>query len=1354
KHKKVSEYYNYFKGHKSNWASGVPAYLEVQYQSLYKGVDLKIHSSQGNFKYDFIVEPFANVDQITLKYNGLDRLSINDKGQLALTTSIGNFFEQKPYAYQVINGQRVEIACLYSLNDGKVQFQFPNGYDKSLELIIDPTLEGATLSGSGTNGENYGHTSTFDNQGNIYTGARSFDVGYPTTPGAFQVTFNGLWVDMAISKLSPDATTLIYATYLGGSDADAPHSMFVRNGELHVLGSTGSTDYPVTASAYQSSLGGGFSSISDIVITHFNSTGTSLIGSSFIGGSDEDGANQIWANYGDDGRGEILVDASGDIFVACFTKSSDFPVTAGAPQSTLGGSQDAVFFKMNSNLSSLLWSTYFGGTMDDAGLGIRFDGAGNVYVTGTVGDGFYTANGYQTSFQGGSHDAFILKIDPSGSNILNSTYFGANDMEQSFFIDLDIKGDVYIFGQTVGANVPTTAGVYTHPNSKQFVSKFDPTLSTLLVSTLIGGTGGTTWPGSVPGLMSPTAFMVDQCGYIYFSGFNTDQSLPTSPGAFQTTGSFYLAVLEPDATALNFATYYGGIDDHVDGGTSRFDPQGIVYQSVCTDNGFNTTPGAYSSSYPGGFSYDIGVFKIDFNVQTLLADFTISPSAVGCAPLTVNFTNNSTGTDYIWDFGDGSPLDFTFQPTHTYTTPGVFDVMLIAIDSSSCIIRDTLYEQVVVGSPTPANAGFTDSVDCVNQQVFLNNTSTVGLFYQWDMGDGTTFTDSINFIHNYTPGTYTIELIVSDTVCNSADTVSKNVTIQSAVLADFNAAPSTSGCVPHTVNFINTSTNGISYEWDFGDGSPINTTNSPAHTYTSAGLFDATLIATNNGTCNIKDTLSIQILVNPGTPVTALFDDSVVCLNQAVHITNNSTANMLYEWYMGDGTTFNDSIIFEYPYASTGSYNVTLIVVDTVCGFSDTLTKLIDIPGNIIAGLTATPTQGCVPLAVNFQDTSTGTGPLSQNIWLFGDGSVPVVNNLNPIHTFTITGQFTTSLIVIDSSTCNIADTATVVITVGTSTPVVAAFDLIQDPDCKKLRLVGENNSTGDSINVIYEWDMGDGTIYTDSTDVTYQYFGAGTYTITLIAEDTVCQYSDTVSQTVVIQPGINFNAIAPPTLCQDDSALVKTDANTLAYDFVWSTGDSVPTIVVKNEGTYWVKVYDSICEAYDTIFVDYAPDYELGETVEQCYLGQGISLDIPVENASYRWNHGATDKRIFTSEPGEYGFAVTDQYGCYHEGLYVIIEARSSNAIYVPNAFTPDGDLLNEKFKPVAIGLDIYEFTIFNRWGDQVFYTEDINDGWDGIMETGAEPQLGVYVYRMRFSNECTQKAAVTTWGHFTLLR
>jgi len=851
---KRKEYHNYFlSNNQEMWAGHVPLYDQVVYQTVYPDIDMKVYSRGSQLKYDFIVNPGARTESIRLKYDGIEGVSLKE-GNLIIRTSVGDIVESKPFAYQMVAGSKKEVACHYELDAQTVTFTLPKGYDESKILIIDPVLIASTYSGSTES--SYGHCATYDNLGNIYTGAICFGTGYPVTTGAFQVAFGGS-KDIAISKLNPDGSNLIYATYIGGSEDDYPHSLFLdNNDELHIYGSTSSANYPVSTNAYDQTFGGTSSWDYDIVVTKLNPSGSAIVGSTYIGGSGDDGNNNISVNYGDDYRGEIIADASGNSYVASCTSSSDFPATSGAFQTSPGGGQDGVVFKLNGDLSVLEWGTYLGGNADDVAYGLRFDSNGDIYVVGTAGGNTFPATtGTVNPAFLGNKDGFILRLQGNGSTLLAGTFWGTNAEDQIFFIDLDADDNVYVYGQTDG-NLAVTPGVYSNPNTKQFISKLNFDLDSVIFSTVFGS--GTSWGYDI----SPIAFMVDLCGYIYASGHGgiggSGSGIPTTSNAFQTSGGFYLTVLEPDAAGLYFATYYGASSDHVDGGTSRFNNKGIVYQGVCTgSSSFPTTSNAWAPNVLNS-GWDVAVFKIDFQTPRVITEALANDSSGCTIPFTVDFTNNSSAaTTYIWDFGDGSPLDYSFEPSHVFVNPGSYEVMLIAVDSASCNVADTTYIDITVDNGISLQADFTTEVfsNCDSALVVeaTDNSNGDNLSYEWDMGDGSNYTVQ-DVTHTYQDtGTYTVTLIISNQDCNLSDTLSQVVEVTYAandVKVQFTAAQ-VAPCNLLVETNNNTVGNNLVFEWNInGD---LYSDYNVSYDFPDTGTYGILLIASDT-LCGGADT--------------------------------------------------------------------------------------------------------------------------------------------------------------------------------------------------------------------------------------------------------------------------------------------------------------------------------------------------------------------------------------------------------------------------------------------------------------------------------------------------------------------
>ena len=605
--KPLDTYNNYFIGNdKSKWASNVKIYQIVIYKNVYPGIDLRYYVDNGtNLKYDFIIHPGGDVSRIAMRYKGLNKMEVKKK-ELILTTSLGESKELKPYTYQTIDNQTQEVDCRYEIKDNVVRFKVKN-YSPDQTLIIDPTY--IFFSYSGSTDDNWGFTATYGKDGSMYGGGLVFGGGFPTSTGSYQASFSGI-EDIGIIKLSSDGTKRIYATYLGGSGREQPHSLIEDpNGNLIMAGRTNSIDYPKTATFGS---GGGY----DIVVTKLNASGTGIIGSIQIGGSGVDGVNiadrginhtfSLKRNYGDDARSEVILDEANNIYLASSTQSADFPTTLGAFQQTLGGMQDAVVLKLNANCNSVIFSTYLGGSRDDAGYVLALGNSNNIYVAGgTMSSDLFrntSTSGvvkptYSTpsTMDKDSCDGYIFELKNDGSSAIRGTYIGTSSPDQIYGIEIDKNNYVYVAGTSEG-NMPVINAAFNIPGAKQFITKLNPDLSGPVFQTIFGSENA-----SVPNI-SPTAFLVDRCENLYVSGWGGNangsyragnvRGMPITLDAYKSQTesgtNFYFIVIQKDASSLLYGSYFGEtgigrIGDHVDGGTSRFDRNGIIYQAICAD---------------------------------------------------------------------------------------------------------------------------------------------------------------------------------------------------------------------------------------------------------------------------------------------------------------------------------------------------------------------------------------------------------------------------------------------------------------------------------------------------------------------------------------------------------------------------------------------------------------------------------------------------------------------------------------------------------------------------------------------------------------------------------------------------
>ncbi|MBX2922667.1 MAG: PKD domain-containing protein [Chitinophagaceae bacterium] len=1000
KEKPVSSYANYLLGNDpSKWASECKIYQAVTYKNIYPNIDVRYYANGSDLKYDIVVYPGANVNNIVMTYEGADKLLIKNK-ELIIKTSVGDVKELAPYSYQLNDQGKTEVDCKYVIEEkNTVKFKIRN-YDPSAILVIDPTLIFSTFTGS--QADQWGFTATYGANGSLYSGGIVFGSGFPVSPGAFQTNFGGGGgsrpFDIGIMKFNKSGSVREYATYIGGSGEDQPHSLIEdSHGNLVILGRTnsplnGSGAYPLLPSGNTEGPCGSY----DIVVTKLNASGSNLVGSKRMGGTGNDGVNvsadrsgpsSIKLFYGDDSRSEVIVDASDNIYFVGSTQStsgtasSRFPTTTGAAQSTPGGAQDGVVAKLSPDVNTLIFSTFLGGGGDDGAYVLALNPVNNnLYVAGTTKSsaglpGVPSSGVVGPSYRGGEMDGFISIFSNSGS-LQKTTYVGTNSLDAIYGIKFDPSGYPYITGVTLGSWNVYPSGIYSNPNSKQFIVKLSTDLSTVIYSTVYGN-------GSPRYNISPIAFAVDKCENVYVGGWG-GRLTPNAPDPFRTAGTlgmptrdcnvlpngcatdgndFYFFVLEKNAQNILFGAFFGlqgGWGDHVDGGTSRFDETGIIYQAMCAacfigsnpPSPFPTTPGVWSPKSGNSRACNLAAIKIEMDFSGVINGVRPSIEGVpnknyGCAPLTVDFVDTlQRGKMYIWDFGDGHK-DTTTTPrtSYTYNNLGNYQVSLITVDSSKCVMADTSYTNIRVRQDRAiVDWDYNKFGPCASLGYQFHNNSVAppgkpftNTSFQWDFGDGSPpiiVGNGVQTHHYAAPGTYNVILTLLDTnYCNGPDSDTMLLRIATTTKAIFETDPS--GCVPHTAVFNNVSEGGRTYFWDFGDGA-TSTDFAPVHEYTSVGTYTVRLVVTDPNTCNVVDETTRIITVH-GRP-TAGFTFSPVQPeeNTPASFTNTSIGAVRYTWEFGDGDT---SVLVNpvHQYNRTDTYNVCLIAynehgcADTIC---------------------------------------------------------------------------------------------------------------------------------------------------------------------------------------------------------------------------------------------------------------------------------------------------------------------------------------------------------------------------------------------------------------------------------------
>ena len=616
---------NYFIGNDpSKWRTNVPTFARVRYAGVYSGIDLVYYGQQRQLEYDFVVAPGADPDQIVLGFEGADTIELDAQGDLVLHTGAGDVRQHSPVVYQETEGVRHAIDARYERKD-PTRFGFKVAeYDRGRPLVIDPVISYSTYLGGSV--KDFAKAIALDADGNVYVVGVTFSTDFPTTSGAgLSSTSSGN--NVFVSKLNSTGTALLYSAYFGG-DPPVPGLQNVTNDpyavaidsdhNVYVTGTTTSPSFPTTAGALKSAAPTASFVAAEAFVTKLNAAGSSLVYSTYLG------------NGGDVGTG-IAVDGTGNAYVTGHTTSFNFPTTAEAFQRVRAGSVNAFLSKLDPLGGALVYSTYLGGSMHLAsvagtdGNGIAVDAMGEAYVVGVTNTtDFPTTTGAFQTVRRGSADAFVTKFNSTGSALVFSTYLGgahigssvtpADAKTRASSVAIDASGNVYVTGETTASDFPVTHGAFQEqravsPNTDAFVTKLDPSGSTLIYSTYVGGSGDDTG----------AAIAVDIDGNAFVTGSTESTDFPSTEDAcqlgYQGSGDAFVIMLNPEGSSTVYSTYLGGSGSDAGNGIA-VDTGGNAYVAGstgpavppealcvrCTDgsDNFPTTPHAFQPAYGGG----------------------------------------------------------------------------------------------------------------------------------------------------------------------------------------------------------------------------------------------------------------------------------------------------------------------------------------------------------------------------------------------------------------------------------------------------------------------------------------------------------------------------------------------------------------------------------------------------------------------------------------------------------------------------------------------------------------------------------------------------------------------------------
>jgi PKD repeat protein len=1116
----------------------------ITYRNLYKNIDLVFIAQGEGLKYNFIVRPGANLDDVRMVYRGAGSPVVTDS-TLQFASASYSIHETIPLSYQEKPCNTVKTT--YIQNGRYISFHCR--YDHSKELIVDPFVRvfGTLFGGSY---EDYIYAISADQLGNVYI-AGFTESGSIATSGAYQTTISGL--DDALLVKFDSKGRRIWSTYYGGTQDDEAYAVVAdKTGAVYMGGKTASSTGIATSGTFKSAYGAG----TDGFVVKFDSSGSRQWGTYF---GDTDIVNTITLYKGN------------SILIGGTTQCSQGIGTAGTwqPAFTSGGTDG--YLARLSAAGKLLWGTYYGGSPDDNVFGVAADKKGNIYLTGdTKSSGrIASSSGFQSSF-GGTQDAWLARFDSTGKRAWG-TYFGGTGYETGVSIAVDTGQRIYLAGITTSSYGIATSGAFmtTYGGTQDcFLALFDSTCS-LKWATYFGDIYAD-WVGSVT---------TDAYGYAFLGGQTASSSGIATTGAFQPYNYFsypgtncFLAKFDSKGSR-KWGTFYGG-KNLAQGGFVAVDTPSNVYLAGST---FDTTnmvsKGAFQTKRAGDFDgflamfserlFDAGVVSTDSIPASFCSSFrhTIFAKIKNYTALpmhSVTVTVRMDGTDQgsviyksTLNAGDTVTLNLgTYTFSKAVTGYGKINVEIFTSnpekDKDRNLLNDTLRKTITIyPHATPV---FLASNACSGVNIAFKNNSFIATGYNiksntWDFGDGAKSTD-LNPVHAWAKaGTYNVKLVVSNDL-GCKDSLTKQITIYPRSAPDFLALNACTYTPIYLANETTISSGSVSsYLWKFGDGT-TSTLKTPSKYYTKPGIYTIWLYAVTNNGCT--DSISHTVTI-PASPVADFSFDSH-CSDTAVTFTNlgpaDSASVYTYYWDFGDKTASTSANPPTHKYAAPGLYKVKLIVTNkNFC--PDTVAKTVPVYSK--PKIDFSTSVSCASQQVAFTNKSTAlVGKIAQSYWTFGDSSAEV-SDANPVHTFVRPGTYAIRLLVITDHGC--VDSLVRNVTVYPR----ATVSFKAENTCIGEKAYFRNTTTVASGGVkFWQWDFGDGSKDTAANPY-HTYPVNGYYQVKLVAH-TPYGCVDSATQKILItkKPVVS---VRDTTVCSGSDITFQFSGNNTA-SWRWTFGD------------------------------------------------------------------------------------------------------------------------------------------------------------------------------------------------------
>jgi VCBS repeat-containing protein len=1104
-------YANFFTGtDASSWLTDIPTYRSIVYRDLYPGIDLVYSAANGTLKREFRIAPGANPGAIVSSYEGAGAISVRTDGSLALSTPAGTFVETALLCYQSVDGERRSVQAAYEIRDDRTVRFVIGDYDAGLPLVIDPVLAFGTYAGGGA--QDQGHSLDIDSQGNIVITGETYG-SFPVTGSVPQSSFGGDR-DVFVEKVSPDGSTVLFATYLGGPHGDEATEVDIGPDDAIFLAAHTWGTFPVTEGAFQTTKPSGDYGI-DGVVVKLASQGNSLLYSTYLGGANGE------SPYG------IAVDAGGNAYVTGWADAG-FPLCNPIQEyAGQGTGYDVFIAKLNPAGSALVYSTYFGGPAYELGYDIAVDGPGRAYVTGAKEISSVVMNAVQSASADGSSgvptDAFVVKLTPDGTGFVYTKTLGGGGNDIGYAVAPDSAGNAVIVGTTEGGFPVAGNACQTDFGGGVdiFVARLATDGASLAYATYLGGSGDDFGRG----------LALDASGNVYVAGGTTGDFPIRNPAQAAPGGSDdgIIAKLSPDGASLLFSTYLGGSASETCSDIA-LDSAGNVYATGSTHGGFPTTVNAVQKDFGGvvdafivkltnqppsavddSYAVDEGGI-LSVAAPGVLANDVFDPATGATATVA---TNPAYGTLALG--ADGS---FSYTPLADFNGVDTFTYVI----ASGSQTGDTATVTIAV---TPANRApelETIGDKTVSENAKLEFTVSASdpdaggtlIFSAGNLPSGATF-DPASKTFTWTPtstqaGTYPgVRFGVTDGALTDVEEITITV-------GNVNSAPTSTGQsvitdedTPISMTLAGDDPDGDSVTFTVVDGPSHGTLSgtAPALSYAPSENYhgsDSFTFTVSDGLATSPPatvTITVSDVNDLPTAAFTLAPDAPTTLD-AVAFTDASTdidgTIVGWSWSFGDGATSTG----QHPthtYAAAGAFAVRLTVMDTSSGTASVEKTVTVTAGNrapvVDGGSDLAGTEGT---AISFTGSFTDEGDTGAHIiaWDFGDGG-SAADTLTPSHTYADDGTYTVALTVTDTS--GLSATDTLVVKVANAAPVVEAGGELSGAAGESIVFSGSFTDAGTADTQTFAWSFGDGATSTGQNP-SHSYASAGTYIATLTVTD------------------------------------------------------------------------------------------------------------------------------------------------------------------------------------------------------------------------------------------------------------